>query len=422
MRRVMLRSVLVSAGMFVSAASAFAQSPFRQQALVTVPVLPRRTVENGVTVLSHDKTAFDRATQLVLTGPPVTTIDGTQGDGSFDLTQVFYAALLSDGRVATYATIGAKLMTFRPDGSADRIFARHGQGPGEFIRPLSMVAVLGDTLLLLDDANNRLNRVTPEGGVVNMRHFDPGVLRAHPALVGMLPRNRMVMLTVSEATVARGTVTRAFADVVVVSATGVSHPLAHIPSWEMVDQETNYRGHKSNEARTLQFSRHAVAIVWDSMVVTGTGDGYTFDNWSADARVLTHLRVDVARRPVVQRMRDAEIAHQVAALRGPHAEGMVDPRESERLARAAPFADSLPPYSRIFVSPSKTLWVVDGQAGSDSTWSATAFRTDGAILGRLHAKGGGTPLAFGDDRVVIRTEDADGVVSITVQRIGVRPR
>ena len=71
------------------------------------------------------------------------------------------------------------------------------------------------------------------------------------------------------------------------------------------------------------------------------------------------------------------------------------------------------------MSPNKTLWIVDYIAPTDTEWSATAFRADGAIVGRLTVKGKGTPLAFGDDRVVIRSEDEDGVVSLTVRRIGV---
>jgi hypothetical protein len=54
---------------------------------------------------------------------------------------------------------------------------------------------------------------------------------------------------------------------------------------------------------------------------------------------------------------------------------------------------------------------------SDTAWNATAFRADGALLGRLHSSSGGTPAAFGDDRVVVRSVDRDGVVSLRVYRI-----
>jgi len=51
------------------------------------------------------------------------------------------------------------------------------------------------------------------------------------------------------------------------------------------------------------------------------------------------------------------------------------------------------------------------------TPSATAFRIDGAIVGRLQAGRARKPVAYGSDRVVVREEDEDGVVSMKVFRI-----
>lgn len=50
--------------------------------------------------------------------------------------------------------------------------------------------------------------------------------------------------------------------------------------------------------------------------------------------------------------------------------------------------------------------------------SATGHRRQhGAIVGRLAVSGTGTPVAFGNDRVVVRTTDNDGVVAMEVRRI-----
>ncbi len=116
-------------------------------------------------------------------------------------------------------------------------------------------------------------------------------------------------------------------------------------------------------------------------------------------------------------MRDAQIARELEGLSGPAAERVVDVEESRRIAREAPFADSLPAYSGFFVSPAKTLWVADGMAPSDTAWDATAIRADGALIGRLHVRGKARPMAFGDDRVVLRFEDEDGVVSLRTYRL-----
>lgn len=104
-------------------------------------------------------------------------------------------------------------------------------------------------------------------------------------------------------------------------------------------------------------------------------------------------------------MREARITAQLERFNATSGEQMVDPEESKRLVREQPFADSLPPYSSFFVTPDKTLWVVDYQV-EGLGGGATAYRRDGAIVGRLILPAGsGGIVAFGDDRVVLRTAD-----------------
>jgi hypothetical protein len=70
----------------------------------------------------------------------------------------------------------------------------------------------------------------------------------------------------------------------------------------------------------------------------------------------------------------------------------------------------------LFVTRSGTLWVVDAIAPTDTTWTATGFRPDGAIVARLDAPVAGQPMLFADDRVIVRATDSDGIVSLIVHR------
>ena len=143
---------------------------------------------------------------------------------------------------------------------------------------------------------------------------------------------------------------------------------------------------------------------------------YEIDRWSAAGKLVSRLAVPVSRRVVTQDMRNAEIKAELDRLAS-SPEPPVDPQESIRLMREGPFADSLPSIGPMFTTPDHTLWVVDPIAPSDSTWDATAFTVDGAIAGRLHVAGRGRPVAFGNDRVAIRVEDAKGVTTIRVHRL-----
>ncbi|HQW66332.1 MAG TPA: hypothetical protein PLJ23_04780, partial [Gemmatimonadales bacterium] len=71
---------------------------------------------------------------------------------------------------------------------------------------------------------------------------------------------------------------------------------------------------------------------------------------------------------------------------------------------------------RLFVGDDATLWVVDGLTQFDTTWAATGFRTDGAMIGRLTGTGG-VPVAFGEGVVLVKAVDEDGIVRLELRSI-----
>jgi hypothetical protein len=174
----------------------------------------------------------------------------------------------------------------------------------------------------------------------------------------------------------------------------------------------------------LQFGLFHQITAWDTMIATGGGPDYTIDLRRPDGRIVGRIHVPYQRRPVTSAMRQAWIAEQLERMNATGGERMVDPEESKRLTREQPFADSLAPYGKFHVTDGeKTLWVVDIVTSSDTGWRATAFRRDGAIIGRLTVTTGqSAPVAFTDDRVIVRTEDKDGLIALKVYRIVPRPR
>lgn len=371
---------------------------------------------NGVTVMEHTADAFMRAPRLMIDPRPVAVAGGMDGDPNYDLTYVSSAEFLPGNRIATLAIIGARLMVFGADGKPEWVLNRMGKGPGDLMAPRNVLALGGDTLLLADAANQRLNWALPGQGIVTTQTIAVGSARTFSTIAGRLPGSRLVLHSFS-------TVRSATADTVSrpPAPLGVLEPgrdsvreIARIPGFDMVSFETRFRGRPMMQRMLLRFSREAHAIVWDTLIATGSGEGYTIDLRNAEGQVVATLRVPVPRRPVTQAARDAQIASELKRFEGPQSERMVDAAESRRIAREQPFADSLPPYSGFFVTRGGTLWVVDAIAPSDTGWSATAFRRDGAILGRLEVQGRSRPVGFTDDRMAIRSEDADGVVTFRV--------
>src|SRR5690348_12374604 len=101
-----------------------------QSTLVTTPVPARKRVESGITVLEHDQAALARATRLTLVATPVTVAGSINEDPAYDLTRAYNAVLLADGRIATLARVGNRLLVFGVDGHGQRSLGHTGQGPG----------------------------------------------------------------------------------------------------------------------------------------------------------------------------------------------------------------------------------------------------------------------------------------------------
>jgi hypothetical protein len=375
-------------------------------------------VIDGVVVLQHRGDAFNRAPTWTLAPAPVGTAGG-DGAPEFDLTYASDIELLSDGRIVSLARIGSRLLLFAPDGRGERAIVRRGNGPGELFAPTGMSRANGDTLIVPDRANNRINWIVPDDGVVASRPMPtvPSAYVGRPA--GALRNGALVTTTAGR--IQQGNpdrVSRPTASVVIVSHDAVSaRVVATVPDRELVVIPTRIRGRPGSESLLLRFSRAAHTVAWDTVIASGSGDGYRIDLRDGEGQIRSSLRVTIARRPVTRAMRDAALREALRRLEGPRSEALLDPAESKRVEEVTPAADSLPPYGEWFVSPNQTLWIVDAAAPNETRGSATAFRQDGAIIGRLTWNGKGTPVAFGNDRVVLRETDADGVVVLKVFRI-----
>ena len=395
---------------------------------VQAQVLPERRLVAGVLHLAHPFDALRRAPQWALASSPSASTSGMDAP-DFDLTNARQVQLLADGRIIALSSIGSRLVVFAPDGRPERVLGRQGRGPGELMAPSGLTRTRGDTLLIPDASNNRLNWVVPSKGFVRTRPLPAlpplaGVRSVRPA--GSLNTGELVLSTagvVQAGLGGAGAVTRPTASVIMLTSDGARATIvATVPDLEVRDIETRFRGRRSSDSRPLLFTRYATVTAWDTVVATGSGDGYRIDLRNVRGVVRTTITVARPRRVVTSAMRDSMIARALQRLNAPGRERMVDPEELRRQEVEAPAADSLPPYGSWFVTPNRTLWVLDAWAPGDRTRAATAFRQDGAITARLTWSQPGDAVAFTDDAVVLRQTDADDVVSLRVYRMQRPPR
>jgi hypothetical protein len=383
------------------------------------PVPATTRVENGVTVYEHAADAFDKAPQWTLEATAATTYGGADGDPQYDLTYAYFVVPLSDGRLMTFAPVGNKVFVFGKNGRGERVIGRTGQGPGDWMAFGAPVLLENDTVLVLDLGNMRLNWVTADQGIVRTAPFEVAdemhMMRHIP---GFMSSGELLMHSAgSYGATPRDSLQRTLASVVATNITTREvRSLGTIPDIHGTQVETRYRGRVRKDWQPLRLGGYALLEVWDSVYASVPVSSRSIELRDATGVLRGRLDVPARRRSVTSEMRDAQIALELERFKAPGSERMVDPRESERLARESPFADSLPYFAHMMTGSDGTLWVVDAIAPSDSGWTATAFWKDGGILARLTAKGRSIPVAFGAGQVIVRTQDKNDVVSFKAFR------
>lgn len=400
--------------------SAVGQVP--RTAEMSASILPTRRTIDGVEVLEYRPDALERAPQFTTAPIPLVVFGGADADPTYDLTWLSNAVLWPDGSIATFSQIGSKLFVFGRDGRPRRIIGRQGQGPGEFMAASGIVPGFGDSLILVDFANRRINWILADRGVVAERSLALEFHRQLSTVAGVLPNRLIVMSSagrLQQGVV--GQVTRPPASIgVLSSADGKSRLIAEVPDLPTAMIETRYSGRLRMTARPLRLGDRAHIAVWDTLIVTASGDS-RIELRDSTGRVVQRLTIPAARRAVTPAMRRQIIDRELARLRGPKSEPLIDPAESERLAREAPFADSLPVVGNIFVGRDRVMWIVDPAIPGESTWAATGIAHDWSVVARVRGSGG-VPIGFGPGRVLLRREDADGVVSLAAYGLVPRPR
>jgi hypothetical protein len=388
---------------------------------ILLPTVSRDS--NGVEQLTFPADAFSRVPQFTLDSVPLAIAGGANGSRDFDLTYARHVHVLSDHRLVAFAPIGARLLVFGADGAEERIIGRLGGGPGEFMRPGGVVVLPGDTLFLSDVANNRLNWVMPDGRFVRTpaMSWDRLVYDAETS-AGMLPDGRLVLHSSGRFEQSESdTVFRSVAKVEVQPLTGARQLIATVPDLAEITVTQRLRGRDVRQTVLLLFSPRAHVVLWDSLVTTSPGHEYRISVRTPSGLMFREITIPLQRRAVTEAMKAQMLARQLAVIDAMRSEGGGETySKSEQRARVqlTPSADSAPMIQGLFVTPNRTLWVLDDAAVSDADkHMLTAYRQDGAMIGRLAIPRNALPMAFGDDRVVLRVLDEDDVVALHVHRI-----
>lgn len=379
------------------------------------PVLPDTQTVDGVLEMRHGADAFARAPVWTLDSVPLVVIDGGE---EYDLSGTFTADLLSDGRsVAARRIGGGELILFDATGRPERQLARGGQGPGELVAPGEAIVLPGDTILVVDAANSSVNRYTADSGLISTARmaepfpamcFGPGgrLTDGRLVAVGACSSNRRLPDGSLRAETPLVTYGLDFAN---------GDTVALVTGSRMTMIEVEQGGRKFPAMAWMQLGQPTTVTAVDSTIVVGSGvGGYALELLRPDGRQVGRIVVERPPVLVTDSMRQAVVDRELRRIEE-NSEPGINLDAARRFALTQPIADTLAAYQRVTASPNGTIWVLDFMLPDDSTWTASAFRVDGAILGRVTGpRHGGMPVWFGDDRVQIRQVDGDGIVRFGV--------
>lgn len=404
------------------------------------PLAPMASDSAGIRILVHSADAFERAPQVLIDSAPIAVIRGSAEDAEADLSTVVPYLLLADGRLVGVDQQRQVLVVFSADGSARREYGRKGAGPGEFGYIGDVVGGAADTLLLNDFGNGRVSEVGLSSGAIRDIPLAAAMGAGGRSLAGRVGERLLLWSTNFPSPSDDGAAQQPGVKGVVFSpGSGAAHRAFSTGPAEEPEKQVLIAGGGMVATRAIRVT----ALTAFPEVHEWRGEFLVLDpnQWRLERRdtagvVRSLVRIARARRAVtpeiwnayvektvhgaVGRMIGGGVAVAGAALsfsgggsggRGP------DTAIIRRNISGQQHADSLPAFDRAEVTPNGTLWLFDYQVPGESGWAATAIDPGGRILGRLVQATGEPPVVFGDDRLAFRSEDADGIATITIRRI-----
>lgn len=383
--------------------------------LTLAPVAHAVRHDADIGLVTFDTADYARAPQFGLAAQRIAVI-GTKDetDLAFDLTGVEGAVFLRNGNLVAYASVGPKVLAFDSIGKPLASLVRVGAGPGEVRRVSNIARSQGDTVVLADFANQRVNWYVSDKGFLRDLKIQ-NVAANSEYLAGVLPTGDLVLYnggTLPEQT--GNDYVQQRSALLLLDTTGSTHALTELPDAYIQFLEAKFPNRRPvMQPLPLRMGPKAYVAVWDSLIATGNGDEYRIDLRDRRGKIVSAIEVNAQKQPVTELMRAADLDVRLEALNRQGKPSL----ESLRLRREWPVADSVAHFGGLFVSPDQTLWVLSALVPGADTWYATAFNTRHEMVGRLSHSGPGVPIAFGDGRVAVRNVNEDGLVSIVIYRI-----
>jgi hypothetical protein len=281
-------------------------------------------------------------------------IGSIEGDPDYQFGMVGFIAVDSDGRIYVLDAQAQHIQVYSPDGTYEQTLGGRGGGPGELQGAMFVLMGPGDTLLVPDLQNMRINRYAPDGSSlgsfpVKLEDGIPAMFRATPSGV-MAEQVRQISLPGQEA------LENPMDRIVLLTPDGVvTDTLKTFPSGETFKLSGG----------APEFNIYSPEYAWDLTddldLFFAINDQYRIEVYDTDGQLKRVVTMPFERKPVGERDRDAIIGFMERAWR----DAGVPAQVLDQLKQNIHFGEYFPAFSTILAGPHSTMWVQHIQAASD---------------------------------------------------------
>ncbi len=329
-------------------------------------------------------------------------IGALEGSPEFQFGQIGGITVDSEGRIFVLDAQAQHIQVYAPDGSYERTIGKQGSGPGELKGAIFVLMGPGDTLLVPDMQNQRVNRYAPDGSSLGSFRFSleeglPMQFRATPS--GILAEQLRPLALPGQPTPEMiDAIVRIEPDGTVIDT---------LKTFE--SGETFKLGGAMPEIKI--YSPEPVWELTDEMrLLFGVNDRYEIGVYGPDGTLERIVRKPFEAKPVADQDRQVVMDFMERTWK----EAGVPPEALSQLRNIVKFGDVFPAFSTIAAGPVGTIWVQHIQAASELSeeelesynliedagapdWDV--FDSEGRLLGVISMPSRFAPRIFRGDKI-----------------------
>jgi hypothetical protein len=269
-------------------------------------------------------------------------IGALEGDPEYQFGQVGGLTVDSEGRIYALDVQAQHIKVYSPEGEYLSTIGGQGRGPGELFQAFFLVMGPGDTLLVPDVGNQRINRFAPDGSSLGDIRIE--MAKGIPMVFGSSSNGAMAEQVRQFSFPGQPEIEEPKDFIIVLGADALpSDTLLTYPAGETF----------SLTGGRPEFKIYSTEAAWDltddSRLVFATNDEYRFNTYATGGVLERIVEKPFERRPVTERDKQPVLD----LLQGAWDDAGVPPEMRPEVK----FGEFLPTFGSIVAGPLGTVWV-----------------------------------------------------------------